>query len=183
MVQFNELRITHDKNNLIIEVQVIDHEFYENVYIDSISIDNQRTYLGKQPSEDVVYTYEHPEDSNDKLLRLTISSEELPLIGNLFFVYVTTKGAPHVDTPSDLANVRTLDVVTDLQPIYEAVLKIASQVEETCDGDDKLVDLILKINALDLTLKTSNYPLAIKYWNKYFNPERLRLITTKCDQK
>ena len=39
MMQFNELRITPDKKHLIIDVQVQEMRYYENVYLDTIIID------------------------------------------------------------------------------------------------------------------------------------------------
>ena len=41
MVQFNELRINPEGTKLIIDVSVKDSVYYENVYIDTISIDTQ----------------------------------------------------------------------------------------------------------------------------------------------
>ena len=36
MVDFNELRVSPDRKNLIIDVSIKDLSYYENVYIDSI---------------------------------------------------------------------------------------------------------------------------------------------------
>ena len=35
MVDFNELRVSPDRKNLIIDVSIKDFSYYENVYIDS----------------------------------------------------------------------------------------------------------------------------------------------------
>ena len=45
MVQFNELRITPDNRELIIDVSVKDLDIYTNVYLDYIMIDNQDTFI------------------------------------------------------------------------------------------------------------------------------------------
>ena len=45
MVQFNELRITPDNKELIIDVSVKDLDIYTNVYLDYIMIDNQDTFI------------------------------------------------------------------------------------------------------------------------------------------
>ena len=56
MVQFNELRITPDGQKLIIDVSVKDLEYYTNVYLDTIQIDTQDTFVESGPSSEVVYT-------------------------------------------------------------------------------------------------------------------------------
>lgn len=54
MVQFNELRITPDGKKLIIDVSVKDSEYYTNVYLDKILIDNQDSFLESGPSSSAI---------------------------------------------------------------------------------------------------------------------------------
>ena len=49
MINFKELRISECDNSLIIDVEVKDDSYYENIYIDQIIIDTQDTYLGSGP--------------------------------------------------------------------------------------------------------------------------------------
>ena len=58
MVNFNELRVSPDRKNLIIDVSIKDLSYYENVYIDSIIIDTQDTYIPSGPSNSPIFTYE-----------------------------------------------------------------------------------------------------------------------------
>ena len=57
MVQFNELRITPDNKELIIDVSVKDLDIYTNVYLDYIMIDNQDTFIEDGPSDNPIYTH------------------------------------------------------------------------------------------------------------------------------
>lgn len=64
MVQFNELRITPDGKNLIIDVSVQDMEYYDNVFIDSIIIDTEDTYIPSGPSTNPIFSYTVEESSD-----------------------------------------------------------------------------------------------------------------------
>lgn len=55
MIQFNELRVTPDGKRLIVDVKVPDIKYYENVYIDTIQIDNQNTFIENGPSSQPLY--------------------------------------------------------------------------------------------------------------------------------
>lgn len=55
MIRFNELRITKDGKHLIIDVSVRSQSYYNDVYLDSISIDTQNTYKDGGPSSSIVY--------------------------------------------------------------------------------------------------------------------------------
>ena len=56
MVEFKELKITPDGKNLIINASIKDLEYYKDVYIDSVIIDTQDTYLPSGPSSNPIYT-------------------------------------------------------------------------------------------------------------------------------
>lgn len=62
MVQFNELRITPDSKQLIIDVSIKDLSIYSEVFLDSIVIDNQDTYIENGPSSTPVYQYTIPDE-------------------------------------------------------------------------------------------------------------------------
>lgn len=57
MINFKELRISECDNSLIIDVEVKDDSYYENIYIDQIIIDTQDTYLGSGPSSNPIYNH------------------------------------------------------------------------------------------------------------------------------
>lgn len=70
MIKFNELRITPNNENLIIDVSIEDADYYKNVVLDSIVIDTQDTYVGNGPSSKAVYTYVVSEEEYDSIYSL-----------------------------------------------------------------------------------------------------------------
>lgn len=65
MVIINELRITPDGKNLIVEATVENLRYYKQVYIDSVVIDTQDTFSANGPSSNPVYTtsFEYTHDN------------------------------------------------------------------------------------------------------------------------
>jgi hypothetical protein len=57
MVHFNSLKIT-PKRSLIVDINILDIPYYEDVYLDSIIIDNQKTYTPSGPSNTPIYCKE-----------------------------------------------------------------------------------------------------------------------------
>ena len=176
MVHFNELRITSDGQHLIIDVSVLSESYYKNVYIDSIVIDNQDTYVGSGPSSNPVYQYSVP-DTMSKLtkkyvsyknVRLDLTPTDLPLNG-LLFVYVRTKGTPAADTPCGLDNMTTLGTVTNMYPFYQQAMNYIGELANNCSVPQNFTDYILKMKGLELAVRIGNYTDAIKFYNKFFN--------------
>lgn len=65
MIKFNELRITPNNENLIIDVSIEDAEYFKDVVLDSIIIDTQDTYTANGPSDKAVFTYLVSEEDYD----------------------------------------------------------------------------------------------------------------------
>lgn len=183
MVHFNELRITSDGRHLIIDVSVLSESYYKNVYIDSIVIDNQDTYVGSGPSSNPVYQYSVPdvmskltkEYVSSKHVRLDLTPTDLPLNG-LLFVYVRTKGAPAADTPCGLDNMTTLGTVTNMYPFYQQAMNYIGELANNCSVPQNFTDYILKMKGLELAVRTGNYTDAIKFYNKFFNGKENTVI-------
>lgn len=169
MIGFNELYITKDSSQLFIDVSVLDLDYYKDVYIDSIVIDNQDTYLSTGPSSTPVYTYTVPEGTNKKHLRLELC--RIDLLGgldNLLFVYVRVKGAPKVDTPCGYDNITTMGSVINTYPLYQTAMNYIGELANNCSTPKSFIDWILRLKAIELAIKTGHYPEAIKYYNKFF---------------
>lgn len=167
MIHFNELRVTPDGKHLIIDVRVLNESYYENVYIDSIIIDTQDTYISNGPSSKSLYSTKLTEE-NTKNIRLILDTIDLGSLNNLFFVYVRTKGTPSADTPCGMDNITTMGIVTNMYPFYQQAMNYIGEIADTCSVPQNFIDYILKIKALELAVKTGNYPDAIKYYNKFF---------------
>ena len=184
MVHFNELKITSDGKYLIIDVSVSNEGYYENVYLDSIVIDNQDTYVGTGPSSNPVYEYTIPDvvspitdvASGRKNLRLVLDSLDLGSLKGLFFVYVKTKGTPSADTPCGMDNITTMATVTNMYPFYQQAMNYIGELASNCSVPQNFIDYILRMKGLELAVKTGNYPDAIKYYNKFFNGKEQTVI-------
>lgn len=175
MVHFNELKITPDGAHLIIDISVKNETYYKNVYLDSIVIDNQDTYVGTGPSSNPVYQYTISDvvsgltakHSFRKHFRLDLTSIDLPLDG-LLFIYIRTKGTPAPDTPCGEDNVTTLGTVVNVYPFYQQAMNYIGELASNCSIPQNFTDYILKLKGLELAIRTGNYPDAIKYFNKFF---------------
>lgn len=102
---------------------------------------------------------------------------------DMLFVYVIASGTPSADTPCGLDNSKIMGTVVNLKYIYDNMLCYIRQIENECKIPKNFIDSILKYKALELSVRTGNYPLAIKYWNKYFsnsNPNISTIKTCNC---
>ena len=85
MVQFNELKINPQGTSLIIDVSVIDSAYYQNVYLDTISIDTQDTFTENGPSTNTAYKTTISGNSKSTRLELGIADILPSLLDNMFF--------------------------------------------------------------------------------------------------
>ena len=175
MVQFNELRITPDNRELIIDVSVKDLDIYTNVYLDYIMIDNQDTFIEDGPSDNPIYTYTvadavYSTDSNSgiKQCRLTLTNSDVNLSNDLLFIDVVVKGVPAPSTPCNMDNATTMGVVYNLHNIFQSFMPYIREVENDCNLPKGFINYILRFKALELAFATGNYTLAVKYWNRFF---------------
>lgn len=213
MVHFNDLRFSKDSKYLIIDAAIDSQNFYEDVLLDSIIIDNQDTFVSNGPSSNPIYTYKivdtdkvysTPENCNCSPVRVEDGSYcfvegtgtmkrvrlEIPLslyginpYKDMLFVYVIASGTPSADTPCGLDNSKIMGTVVNLKYIYDNMLCYIRQIENECEIPKNFIDSILKYKALELSIRTGNYPLAIKYWNKYLsnsNPNIPTIKTCNC---
>ena len=169
MLRFNELRITPDNKYLIIDVEVENLNYYDNITIGNIVIDTHETFIQNSPSSNPVYTYtESQEDA--KRVRLVINAKEInaSLSNTMFFVYAIAKGIPSPDTPCGMDVNKIIGTVVNLYPIYQTSIKYMKELINTCDIPKNLIDIILRIKSVELCIKTGNYIEAIKQWKKFF---------------
>lgn len=181
MVQFNELRITPDGQKLIIDVSVKDLKYYTDVYLNSIQIDTQDTFVESGPSSKVAYT--KTIDGNSKSVRLELGTGDLlpTLTDNLFFVYISTKGIPAADTPCGGDNSLYLGTVFYASNIYCNLLKTL-QLEgiTSCNIPKTFVNEFLKYKGLQFSLLTGDNLSAIKYFNSLLNKLQITNNISKC---
>lgn len=194
MIQFNELRILPDSSRLVIDVSVQDLDYYDNIFIDSIIIDNQETYSPNGPSSKPVYIYTAEEDtikvysipdcdscrpvmtedesycllSNQgkvKRVSLVLGPNDLVLDKKILFVYVKVKGYPNPDTPCGMDNSISMGVTFNLAPLYCNSIHYMKEVENNCNIPKSFIDFVLRFKAFELSIKSGHYTQAIKFWD------------------
>lgn len=170
MVRFNELRITKDGKYLVIDVSVRSQPYYNDVYLDSISIDTQDTYKDSGPSSSIVYFKDiTSEGAEIKNYRLELSvGESLPsLSDNMFFVYVKAKGVPAANTPCGMDSEYTLGVTFNTCALYNAMMSYVRETVKTCAVPRNFINLFLQFKAIETSINTEHYAQAIEYYNRF----------------
>ena len=163
MIQINELRVTQDRKHLVIDVQVQEMSYYDNVYLDTIIIDTQNTFVETGPSSNPLMTIDC---NNTKHYRSFIDIDSIA--DNLFFVYIIANGEPSEDTPCGMKDYQILGVTYDKYPIYLQGMKLLNELNG-CEPSQNLMDYIFNNKAFELSLQTGNYQKAIQYWNQFIN--------------
>lgn len=176
MLQWNELRVTPDGKRLIVDVQVQELDYYDDVYIDSICFDVQSTYDSTGPSSKAVTILSTEEEDNQKHIRMSWDIDTLQ--DKLFFVYAIAKGTPADDTPCGMKNTITMGVTYNKYPIYIIAMKSLGELDG-CQAPLDLINFSLGLKAFDLSIDTGNYSKAIEYWNKFFTRDK-QVVTSNC---
>lgn len=180
MVQFNELSISPDGQSVVIDVSIPSESYYDKVYLDSVLIDNQDTYIGTGVSSTPIYTYEVPTEQQLKFkkgtseyktkhLRLVVKASDLSSksLDGILFVYVRTKGTYGFDTPCGCDEITSMACVTNLKPFYDATMGYVRQLGSSCETPKGFIDQILKTKALETSIRTKNYVQAIDLWRNF----------------
>lgn len=205
MIRFNELRVT-DKC-LIIDASVIDLPYYNDVFIDSVIIDTQDTYVASGPSNKPVFTLEteieYPkiytdgkqvydlddnsavyamDDSGKKHIRIELDSKALSvsLENTVFFIYVCTKGTPAPDTPCGMDNAVTMGVAVNLKTFYKSMVCFIKDTFKECELPKRFINAYLRFKAFEMAIKTCHYTEAITIWKKYFMNIRDCTVKLPC---
>lgn len=174
MLQFNELRITPDRKYLVIDVQVQPLDYYENIVVDTIVIDTQKTFSETGPSSKPFMTIDC---EGAKHVRKFIDIDTLA--DNLFFVYAIASGEPAEDTPCGMSGFLIMGVAYDKYPIYLQGMKLLNEIGG-CEPARNLIDYILQRKAFDISLQTGNYAKAIEYWNAFYNVKERSISNFNC---
>ena len=180
MVQFNELKITPDGQRLIIDVSVKDLEYYTNVYLDTVQIDTQDTFVESGPSNEVVYS--KTIEGNAKSVRLELGIGDLlpSLNDNLFFVYIKTKGTPATNTPCGMDNIYTLGITLNTCFIYNSIMQSVKEVAKDCDIPKNFIDSYLRFKAFEICINTKHYTEAVNYYNRFIKGKSTP-VTSNCN--
>ena len=206
MVIFNECRIDKEGKNLIVDVSVDSLSYYKDIYLESITIDTDETFIENGPSRNPIYSQDFAESDavahnyndvveNDvfiidaqeetglKNIRLKLNYKELGLdnlSANILFVYIGVGGIPEPNTPCGMDNKYSVAVAVNLRPIYNMAMGYVNELEGNCTIPKGFIDMILRMNAFKLSLKTGNFLTAIKQWNKLLKNKRIVSPTKGC---
>ena len=194
MIRFNELKI--ENNYIIIDVQIEEEKYFKDMYIDSIVIDTQDTFIANGPSSKAIYTKTFNTDidvnkeeiiytqGTDKYnrVRIHIDSKNLnvDIHKTMFFVYVIAGGTPSADTPCRWDENKALHTLVDTQVLYNNMIQYVKELNKDCSTPDNFINAILQFNAIDLALKTNQYPLAIDLWKRFYSDIESNVVLPNC---
>lgn len=206
MIVINECRITPNGECLIVEASVSNMDYYDRVYIDSIVIDNQETFVSTGPSSNPVYQKTFGEEYNPvsvvgayrdfntkqkccndtiavhagktRHIRLQISAKEIKanLNNDILFVYIVASGVPKPCTPCGMDNTNTMAIAYNKKPLYQKAISYVKEMGDNCTKPKGFIDYILRLKAFELSYKAGQYPLAIEEWKKL---SRTNVVGTK----
>ena len=206
MIHYNDLYITEDNKCLVIDVAIDDDSYYKDIYLDTISIDTQDTFVPNGPSDNAkVFTIR--KDNLDKVYvndkevlvdnenvyvegtdkvkhtKLYLTAKELgvDLTKDMLFVYTIATGTPAPDTPCNCDVNKILSVVVNTYEVYKSIIPLIKEIGELCKDPISFIDRELQIKAVEYSIKNSNYLLAIKYWKKYFMDNTITSSSNKCN--
>ena len=194
MIRFNELKI--EDNYIIIDVQIEEEKYFKDMYIDSIVIDTQDTFIANGPSSKAIYTKTFNTDTDvnkeeiiytqgtDKYnrVRMYIDGKNLnvDIHKTMFFVYVIAGGTPTADTPCRWDENKALHTLVDTQVLYNNMIQYVKELNKDCSTPDNFINAILQFNAIDLALKTNQYPLAIDLWKRFYSDIESNVVLPNC---
>lgn len=194
MIRFNELKI--EDNYIIIDVQIEEEKYFKDMYIDSIVIDTQDTFIANGPSSKAIYTktfntntdvkkeeivYIQGIDKHNRV-RIYIDGKDLnvDIHKTMFFVYAIAGGTPAADTPCRWDENKALHTLVDTQVLYNNMIQYVKELNKDCSTPDNFINAILQFNAIDLALKTNQYPLAIDLWKRFYSDIESNIVLPNC---
>ena len=194
MIRFNELKI--EDNYIIIDVQIEEEKYFKDMYIDSIVIDTQDTFIANGPSSKAIYiktfntdidvkkekiVYTQGTDKYNRV-RIYIDGKDLnvDIHKTMFFVYVIAGGTPAADTPCRWDENKALHTLVDTQVLYNNMIQYVKELNKDCSTPDNFINAILQFNAIDLALKTNQYPLAIDLWKRFYSDIESNIVLPNC---
>lgn len=194
MIRFNELKI--EDNYIIIDVQIEEEKYFKDMYIDSIVIDTQDTFIANGPSSKAIYTKTFNTDTDikkeeivytqgtDKYNRVRIYIDgknlNIDIHKTMFFVYAIAGGTPAADTPCRWDENKALHTLVDVQLLYNTMIQYVKELGKECSTPDNFINAILQFNAIDLALKTNQYPLAIELWKRFYSDIESNVVLPNC---
>lgn len=177
----DQLRISDDGRRMYINVHVNQASYFDNIYLDSITImtaDKVSETAPDAPTEDYIYRLDLT-DKNYKEAQLVLTANDFneqyiksSMSDTLFFVYFKIRGVPDPCTPCRLDEETTLAVTFDENLLYQKVMQFTKGLTDECQIPVGFTDFILLWNAFKASVETEHYIPAIRYYNMLFDKSR-----------
>lgn len=176
MVKFTRIKLSEDKKYLNIGVKIDGSSYFSNVYINSIKIDDVKSYGTDY------HVYTNKLSSNVKSYTWVIPVSEIltSLSNNMLFITIETVGEPSFDCPCGADINKVTGVFADVCSILNNIHNYTKELNSTCELPTGFINYFLLYKAYEYSLKSCNYDKAVKYWNKLHNTQSVKL-TNKCN--
>ena len=195
MLQWNELRITPDGKKLIVDVQVQEMSYYDNIYIETLALSayskpedydptklrgGTTLYLWRDFDAQVGPEEEYMEIGEQgqhyRHLRKCIDIDSIS--DNLFFITATNNDDFAEDTPCSCKETSILGIVYNKQLLYRNSIN-ALKTMNNCTPSKELIDYILNVKVFEMAINVGDYRTAITYWNNTFK-KNIHSVTSNC---
>lgn len=184
MIVFEKLELASNGKSIALSAHVSNESYYDNVYIKSIKVDTQDTFIdGGMPSSSAMTIAEYEDDAYVKSVDMTLTTGDLDnkdLLSNFFIFYIQTTGTPTPDVPCGKDNEYSIGAVYNTPTIYTQGLNLLKSLGNDCSVSPDIINFIAQVNGLNYALNTGNLPEAVEYWNSFFSKMKTPTITNKC---
>lgn len=180
MITINNCKISSSGKCLNIKATIPKITYYDNMYIQSVSISTDEDYIKNIHKTKEVYSNN---DKDVKSINLTVTAKELGLDSfndNMFFVYITCGGIPAITTPCGMDEATSCCVAVNMKPIYDSAMNYIKELNDTCNIPRNFIDFILRFKAYELAVRSGHFNKAIQYWYKIRTVNVPNIVTNKC---
>lgn len=197
MVVIDQLRITDDGKQMIINAHINEAEYFNDVYFDNVTIMTADKVSENDPGTPTTdYIYKQVFEAETKSIAVVIDKGSLdaaylntnhttgePVTDaptamvsfshsnfsqDLFFIYFQCNGYPSECTPCHLAERTTVAVIFDETMFYQLVMNYTRELASDCQIPQGFIDFILLWNAFKAAVETEHWIPAIKFYDMMF---------------
>ena len=188
MVKVNDFGVTFDGHHLVIDIHVRDlmcfkeevtvdvdgeeqTKLIDKVFLDKIYVVNHHQFSdGDSYKTNYLYKIEYGEDDHVTTTREFIGDDEIPTMStDLLFLIVETKGEPSGNyrgmNPTVAATYYEERVYQDFM---DGMKEVAEKDSNNCMPPRWLIDMQLRLKALQVAIESCDWKLACKWWREMF---------------
>ena len=180
MIRINELRINKEATKLIIDMEIENKSYLENIKFDNIQIVTEQYFNPDQAGSYIAYKISN---IDGKRVTAEIDCNDL-LYGdykkNMFFIWIKTKGILGDCAPCSDSSDNAVLAVYWKKGIMDMYVHYLKDMTACCDLPQDFVDFLLRAKALDLSIKTGHYIEAIKFF-RYLTSKMTKHIVKHCN--